>query len=227
MSRLNINRVSPLAKQANKVVAMAEVAPAAAAAAAPAKTSAKKKASSGNKAPGPSASELILQAVAESKDRNGVSLAALKKYLAGKGYDVEKNRSRLKSVIKGMVVKGAIVQTKGTGASGSFKMSKKTEVKKPKALAKADGKTSAKDKKASIQKGTASKRPAAAAKKAAKKSGKPTTPKKAKKPAKVAKKTPPPKKASSAKKSPAAKKASAAKKVAKPRTVKRAPPKKK
>ncbi|XP_061655725.1 histone H1-like [Phyllopteryx taeniolatus] len=183
---------------------MAEVAPAQAA---PAKSSTKKKPSSGTKAAGPSASELILQAVAASNDRNGVSLVALKKYLAGKGYDVEKNRARLKAVIKGMVVKGAIVQIKGTGASGSFKMSKKNEDNKPKAPAKAD-KSSNKDKKVATQKVMTSKKPAA--KKATKKSPKTATPKKVKKPAKASKKSP------------------AAKKVAKPRTVKRAAaPKKK
>uniref|UniRef100_A0A3Q3DGQ0 Si:dkey-261m9.12 n=1 Tax=Hippocampus comes TaxID=109280 RepID=A0A3Q3DGQ0_HIPCM len=94
---------------------MAEVAPAPAA---PAKSSTKKKAASKPKPPGPSASELILEAVAASKERNGVSLAALKKYLASKGYDVEKNKARLKTLIKSMVAKGVLVQTKGTGASG-------------------------------------------------------------------------------------------------------------
>uniref|UniRef100_A0A8C4GLY2 Histone H1 n=1 Tax=Dicentrarchus labrax TaxID=13489 RepID=A0A8C4GLY2_DICLA len=105
---------------------MAEVAPApaAAAAAAPAKA-AKKKVSKPKKA-GPSVSELILKTVAASKERSGVSAAALKKALAAGGYDVEKNKARVKTAIKGLVAKGTLVQTKGTGASGSFKMSKKT-----------------------------------------------------------------------------------------------------
>ncbi|XP_042338360.1 histone H1-like, partial [Plectropomus leopardus] len=101
---------------------MAEEAPAPAAAA-PAKA-AKKKVSKPRKA-GPSVNELLVKAVAASKERGGVSLAALKKALAAGGYDVEKNKARVKTAIKSLVAKGTLVQTKGTGASGSFKMSKK------------------------------------------------------------------------------------------------------
>nr|pir histone H1.d, hepatic - rat (fragments) [Rattus norvegicus] len=53
--------------------------------------------------------------------RSGVSLAALKKALAAAGYDVEKNNSRIKLGLKSLVSKGTLVQTKGTGASKSFK----------------------------------------------------------------------------------------------------------
>ncbi|XP_025060593.1 histone H1.11R-like [Alligator sinensis] len=94
---------------------MSETAPAAApAAAAPApaaKAPAKKakKAAGGAKAKkplGPSVTELITQAVAASKERKGVSLAALKKVLAAGGYDVEKNNSRIKLGLRGLVDKG-------------------------------------------------------------------------------------------------------------------------
>uniref|UniRef100_A0A665W5R7 Histone H1 n=1 Tax=Echeneis naucrates TaxID=173247 RepID=A0A665W5R7_ECHNA len=105
---------------------MAEVAPAPAAAAAPPKA-AKKKAAPKAKKPGPSLGELIVKAVAASKERNGVSLAALKKALAAEGYDVDKNKARVKTAIKGLVAKGTLVQTKGTGASGSFKINKKAD----------------------------------------------------------------------------------------------------
>nr|XP_024654432.1 histone H1-like [Maylandia zebra] len=100
---------------------------------------------------GPSVGELIVKAVAASKERNGVFAAALKKALAARGYDVKKNKARVKTAIKSLVAKGTLVQTKGTGASGSFKMNKVTEskAKKP-AAAKA-------------------KKPAAAAKKSPKK----------------------------------------------------------
>ncbi|XP_045076068.1 histone H1-like [Coregonus clupeaformis] len=98
---------------------MAEVAPAPTAAA-PAKAP-KKKAAAKPKKAGPSVGELIVKAVTASKERSGVSLAALKKTLAAGGYDVEKNNSA-----------GTLVQTKGTGASGSFKLNKKAvEAKKP------------------------------------------------------------------------------------------------
>uniref|UniRef100_A0A3B3D8U2 Histone H1 n=1 Tax=Oryzias melastigma TaxID=30732 RepID=A0A3B3D8U2_ORYME len=104
---------------------MAEVAPAPAAA--PAKA-AKKKAAKPKKA-GPSVQELIVKTVAASKERSGVSAAALKKALAAGGYDVDKNKVRVKTAIKSLLTKGTLVHTKGTGAAGSFKMSKSTETK--------------------------------------------------------------------------------------------------
>uniref|UniRef100_H2L3A2 Histone H1 n=1 Tax=Oryzias latipes TaxID=8090 RepID=H2L3A2_ORYLA len=97
---------------------MAEVAPAPAAA--PAKA-AKKKTSKPKKA-GPSVSELIVKTVAASKERSGVSAAALKKALAAGGYDVDKNKARVNTAIKSLLTKGTLVHTKGTGAAGSFKM---------------------------------------------------------------------------------------------------------
>ena len=161
------------------------------------------------KASGPSVSELITKAVAASKERSGVSLAALKKALAATGYDVEKNNSRIKLGLKSLVSKGTLVQTKGTGASGSFKLNKKAAAGEAKPKTKKAG--AAKAKKPA---GATPKKPkkAAGAKKAVKK-----TPKKAKKPAasgvkKVAKS---PKKAKTA-----AKPKKAAKSPAKPKAVK-------
>ncbi|XP_068578488.1 histone H1-like [Cebidichthys violaceus] len=100
---------------------MAEVAPAPAAA--PAKA-AKKKVSRPKKT-GPSVAELIVETVAASKERNGVSIYAVKKALTAGGYDVEKTRPRVKTVIQRLVTMGTLVVTKGTGASGFFKISKK------------------------------------------------------------------------------------------------------
>ncbi len=170
---------------------MAETAPAPAPAKAP-----KKKATKAKK-PGLSVSDLIVKAVAASNERKGVSLAALKKALAGGGYDVEKNNSRVKIALKSLVKKGALVQTKGTGASGSFKVSKKPAAKKPvkkvvakpkKPAAKKAAAKVAKPKKAAVKKPAPKKSPkkvkkAPAPKKAVK------SPKKVKKPAvkKVAK----------------------------------------
>uniref|UniRef100_A0A8C1R8B4 Histone H1 n=1 Tax=Cyprinus carpio TaxID=7962 RepID=A0A8C1R8B4_CYPCA len=99
---------------------MAETAPAATATKA-----AKKKSAVKRKRTGPSVGELIVKAVSASKERSGVSLAALKKALAAGGYDVEKNNSRVKIAVKSLVTKGILVQTKGIGASGSFKLNKK------------------------------------------------------------------------------------------------------
>uniref|UniRef100_A0A8C4X2L6 Histone H1 n=1 Tax=Erpetoichthys calabaricus TaxID=27687 RepID=A0A8C4X2L6_ERPCA len=99
---------------------MAETAPAAPPAKAP-----KKKTNSKPKKTGPSVSELIVKAVSASKERHGLSLAGLKKALSAGGYDVEKNNARVKLAVKSLVSKGSLVQTKGTGASGSFKINKK------------------------------------------------------------------------------------------------------
>ncbi|KAK6300147.1 hypothetical protein J4Q44_G00282450 [Coregonus suidteri] len=131
---------------------------------------------------GPSVGELIVKAVTASKERSGVSLAALKKTLAAGGYDVEKNNSRVKIAVKSLVTKGTLVQTKGTGASGSFKLNKKAvEAKKPAKKAAVP-----KVKKVAAKKPAAAKKPkkvaakkAVAAKKSPKKAKKPATPKKA------------------------------------------------
>uniref|UniRef100_A0A8C2J717 Histone H1 n=1 Tax=Cyprinus carpio TaxID=7962 RepID=A0A8C2J717_CYPCA len=146
---------------------MAETAPAVAAP--PAKAPKKKSAAKAKKA-GPGVGELIVKAVSASKERSGVSLAALKKALAAGGYDVEKNNSRVKLAIKSLVTKGVLLQVKGTGASGSFKISKKQAETKKKPAKKAAPKA---------KKPAAAKKPksAAAKKPAAKKS-----PKKAKAP---------------------------------------------
>ncbi|XP_016121475.1 histone H1.4 [Sinocyclocheilus grahami] len=83
---------------------------------------------------GASVSDLILKVLSSSKERGGVSLVALKKALAASGYDVERNNSRIKLAVKRLVASGRLIQTKGTGASGSFKIGSKaaTKPKKPK-----------------------------------------------------------------------------------------------
>lgn len=72
-----------------------------------------------------SLSKLITQALFESQDQVGMSLAALKKCLAATGYNVKKNNSRIKQALKNLVSKEVLVQIRGTGASGSFRLSKK------------------------------------------------------------------------------------------------------
>ncbi|XP_056409115.1 histone H1B-like, partial [Hyla sarda] len=136
---------------------MAETAPAAAPPAEPAAKSKKqpKKSAAGgakksHKPSGPSVSELLVKAVSASKERSGVSLAALKKALAAGGYDVDRNNGRLKLAIKGLVTKGTLLQVKGSGASGSFKINKKQQ--------------ETKDKEAKKKPAAAAKKPAAAKK---------------------------------------------------------------
>ncbi|XP_008634874.1 PREDICTED: histone H1.11L [Corvus brachyrhynchos] len=166
--------------------------------------------------------QLITKAVSASQERKGLSLAALKKALAAGGYDVEKNNSRIKLALKTLVGKGILVQTRGVGASGSFRLSKKPgEAKKvPKK------KTSAtKPKKPAAKKPTTAAKKAVAAKKSPKKV-KVAAKKAAKSPKKVTKVVKP-KKVVAAAKSPA--KAKAVKpKAAKPKVAKakKAAPKK-
>ncbi|XP_065768743.1 histone H1.4-like [Muntiacus reevesi] len=203
---------------------MSETVPAAPPAPSPVeKTPVKKKArkstgAANRKASGPPVSELITKAVAASKERSGVSLAALKKALAAAGYDVEKNNSRIKLGLKSLVSKGTLVQTKGTGASGSFKLNKKAATGEAKPKAKKPG--AAKPKKAAT----------GAAKKSKKFTGVGTPKKTAKKTLKKVKPTTGVKKGAKSPKKVKTAKAKAAKspvkakvhkpKVAKPKTAK-------
>ncbi|EPQ05783.1 Histone H1t [Myotis brandtii] len=180
------------------------------------------------KTPSPSVSKVITEALSLSQERAGMSLAALKKALAAAGYDVDKNNSRIKLGLKSLVSKGTLLQTKGTGASGSFKLNKKA----------ASGEAKPKAKKAGAAK---PRKPAGAAKKPKKPAGSATpkksakkTPKKPKKPAAAAgakKAAKSPKKVKAAKpKKPAKSPAKAVKsKAAKPKAAKpkKAAPKKK
>ncbi|XP_071117039.1 histone H1-delta-like [Haliotis cracherodii] len=173
------------------------------AAPAPAKKAAKKAAP---KKPSshPKYSEMIRDAISGLKERGGSSRQALLKYIMKNfkvGPDERTVNNHLKLALRAGVKNGSLKQSKGTGASGSFRLGDKTEkAKKPKA-----------------KKATKAAKPKAdKAKKTAKKS----TPKKAKKP-KPAKKSP----AKKAAKPKAAKK-SPAKKAAKPKAAKKSPKKK-
>ncbi|KAK2112881.1 hypothetical protein P7K49_007147 [Saguinus oedipus] len=174
---------------------------------------------------GPSVSELIVQAAASSKERGGVSLAALKKALAATGYDVGKNNSRIKLGVKSLVSNGTLVQTKGTGAAGSFKLNKKaSSVEAKPGASKVVAKTKATEASRKLRKVTG-----AVTKKSVK------TPKKAKKPTATRKpsKSPQTVKPKEVTKSPAKTKAiklrAAKAKVTKPKAAKptKAAPKKK
>ncbi|GBP49233.1 Histone H1.1 [Eumeta japonica] len=67
--------------------------------------------------------EMVNQALTELKNRKGTSLYAIKKYLEAT-YKVNSERlnPHIKRYIKISVENGTIIQTKGTGASGSFKL---------------------------------------------------------------------------------------------------------
>lgn len=135
----------------------------------------------------PPCSEMVDAAIKALKERGGSSLLAIKKYVAATfKVNIEKLAPFIKKYIKGAVVKGHLLQTKGIGASGSFKLSKvKKEVKtkiaikpksdkakkvitsKPKAakksveIKKPVAKTSAEEKKTVVKKTSENKKPAA------------------------------------------------------------------
>lgn len=143
---------------------------------APAK-SPKKRARSVKKKTGPTVSDLILKAMSTTSGRGGVSLAALKKALKAGGYDVVKNKARILTAIKRLVINKSLVQTKGTGASGSFKLNKKAPKPKKKVVKK---KPAAKRVRKTRAKKAAGATPT---KKSPKKKRKAKSPKKAKRPA--------------------------------------------
>ncbi|XP_078075175.1 uncharacterized protein LOC144497608 [Mustelus asterias] len=73
---------------------------------------------------GPTVTQRILQVTAATKERRGISLAALKKALSAKGYDVNRNNTRVNQTVKHLVRNGSLVQTAGVGASGSFRFNR-------------------------------------------------------------------------------------------------------
>lgn len=172
---------------------------AAAPAASPKKKAAAKKARS--KPSHPPTNEMVAAAIKALKERGGSSLIAIKKYIAANyKVDVDKLAPFIKKALKSGVASGALVQTKGKGASGSFKLStagqkdkkpkaKKSAAKKaakPKKAASGDKPKKAKAKKPKKAKSPAKKPKAATKAKKAKSPKKPKTPK----PKKAAKKTP-------------------------------------
>ena len=152
----------------------------------------------------PPVASMVDAALKNLKERKGSSLAAIKKYIAANyKVDVAKLAPFIRRYLKKAVADGKLSQTKGSGASGSFKIGKPTEEKKAKKPA------AKKSPKKAAKKPAAKKTPKKAAKKpAAKKEKKAKTPKAAKP------KKPKAKKATKSPKKPAAKKP-AAKKAAK------------
>ena len=160
----------------------------------------------------PTFAVMIAAAIAELKERKGSSRQAIEKYISANYKVGPKYTGPLKQALKKGVEKGTFVQTKGVGASGSFKIAKaepekKSAVKKPvakKTVKKVTKKVPAK--KAPAKK-AATKKPAA--KKAATKKAP------AKKAASPKKKAPAKKSAGKVTKKAAPKKKPAAKKTAK------------
>lgn len=159
--------------------------------------------------------EMIKAAITALKERSGSSRIAIEKYIKA-NYKVTDVGPHLKMALKKGVASNVLVQTKGTGASGSFKVNKEALKEKKKPAKKPTTKKPA-AKKPAAKKPTAKK--AAAKKPAAKKSTtkKPAAQKTTKKPAakKAAAKPKTAQKKAPAKKPAAKKAAKSPKKAAK------------
>lgn len=78
----------------------------------------------------PPTSEMVNNAVKSLKERGGSSLQAIKKYLASNyKIDSDKLSPFIKKYLKSAVTNGTLIQTKGKGASGSFKLAAATKTK--------------------------------------------------------------------------------------------------
>ncbi|CAC5361497.1 H1_5 [Mytilus coruscus] len=163
------------------------------AAPAPAK-SPKKKAAAKPKKPSahPKYSEMIGKAIAALKERGGSSRQAILKYIMANfnvGKDAKSVNAHLKLALRAGVKNNSLKQSKGTGASGSFRIGEAKQAKKEASKGKESKKKAAK-KPAGEKKAAKPKAKKPAAKKAAKpkKAAKSPAKKKAAKP--KAKKTP-------------------------------------
>ena len=71
----------------------------------------------------PKTSVMVVAAIKALKERNGSSLPAIKKYIAANyKVDTVKLAPFIKKALKSLVEKKVLIQTKGKGASGSFKV---------------------------------------------------------------------------------------------------------
>ena len=181
-----------------------------------------KKTKSGTKKPRtkpvhPRTSEMVGNAIKSLKERGGSSLQAIKKYIAANyKVDSEKLSPFIKKYLKTAVASGELVQTKGKGASGSFKLAaaKTEKAAVPAVPARGRAASAPKVKKQSAAKVKKAKAPKKAAVKSAEKKKKrasPATPKKS--PSKVKKATKVPTKKPKAPRPKTAAKAKAPKKA--------------
>lgn len=107
----------------------------------------------------PPVNEMVVAALKALKERNGSSLQAIKKYISANFMcDVGKLAPFLKKALKTGVEKEKFTQTKGTGASGRFKLildakkekkptGEKKRAEKPKVVKKSSGDKATKKKK--------------------------------------------------------------------------------
>jgi hypothetical protein len=165
----------------------------------------------------PRTSEMVGNAIKSLKERGGSSLQAIKKYIAANyKVDSEKLSPFIKKYLKTAVASGELVQTKGKGASGSFKLAaaKTEKAAVPVAPARGRAASAPKVKKQSAAKVKKAKAPKKAAVKSTEKKKKRASPAAVKKsPSKVKKATKVPTKKPKAPRPKTAAKAKAPKKA--------------
>uniref|UniRef100_T1HDZ9 H15 domain-containing protein n=1 Tax=Rhodnius prolixus TaxID=13249 RepID=T1HDZ9_RHOPR len=73
----------------------------------------------------PSVSEMVTTAIREMNERNGSSLQAIKKFIYT-NYIVDESKisTYIRKFLKAAVESGKLIQTRGKGATGSFKLGK-------------------------------------------------------------------------------------------------------
>ncbi|XP_035205096.1 histone H1E-like [Stegodyphus dumicola] len=72
----------------------------------------------------PKVSAMVVEAISSLKERGGSSLQAIKKHIASHHkVDIDRLTPFIKKYLKSAVAGGSLVQTKGKGATGSFKVS--------------------------------------------------------------------------------------------------------
>lgn len=120
---------------------MAEEVPAAAPAAEPVKapvtakakgSTTKMRSAAAQRGKGPTVAKQILEVLAELNQPRGSSVQAIKRSLRVKGMDVDSKNRHVNLVIRVLQNKGKIVQVKGSGASGTFKLVKEETRKRSK-----------------------------------------------------------------------------------------------
>ncbi|GFT14297.1 histone H1B [Nephila pilipes] len=81
----------------------------------------------------PKVSEMVNEAILKLNERNGSSLRGIKNYIAA-NYEADANKLShfIKKHLKSGVERGDIIQTKGKGMSGSFRINKQKKDEKPK-----------------------------------------------------------------------------------------------
>ena len=110
----------------------------------------------------PPTGEMVVNAVKTLKSRGGSSLQAIKKFLAAQyKVDVEKLAPFIKKFLKSAVAKGQLLQTKGKGASGSFKLPAAAKKEAAPKAVKPKSAAPKKTKAAPVKKAAPAKKPAA------------------------------------------------------------------